>query len=272
LAAAGPSQGAVVIDDFLVNDGVTGLFPTVEALTYGTAPVEANGFHNASGHVIGGERDVRTRVTNTQTFVGDGGAGIVRAQAGISNGFVTLGIGVDFGAAGDFLLQYDGFDAAIGLGGGLNYDAAAAGDGISVSAIYNLFVHGNTYGTTDIFVRLTDMSGQSASLTRTLGAGLVGFQTLNYGFAAFEAANSQFDLRHIRAIELGGDVRNDIPFTGFLNLTGFGIMGAAYTPGNQIGGDPGPGPGVPEPRAWALMIAGFGLAGASLRRRRLRAA
>jgi len=29
-----------------------------------------------------------------------------------------------------------------------------------------------------------------------------------------------------------------------------------------------PGPGVPEPTTWALMIAGFGLAGATLRRRR----
>ncbi|MGL4543778.1 MAG: PEPxxWA-CTERM sorting domain-containing protein, partial [Polymorphobacter sp.] len=29
-----------------------------------------------------------------------------------------------------------------------------------------------------------------------------------------------------------------------------------------------PGPGVPEPASWALMIAGFGLVGASLRRRR----
>ncbi len=30
----------------------------------------------------------------------------------------------------------------------------------------------------------------------------------------------------------------------------------------------GPGPGVPEPATWAMLIAGFGLAGASLRRRR----
>ncbi|HLZ75607.1 PEPxxWA-CTERM sorting domain-containing protein [Phenylobacterium sp.] len=32
--------------------------------------------------------------------------------------------------------------------------------------------------------------------------------------------------------------------------------------------NPGGGPGVPEPAGWALMIAGFGLAGAALRRRR----
>jgi hypothetical protein len=30
----------------------------------------------------------------------------------------------------------------------------------------------------------------------------------------------------------------------------------------------GAGPGVPEPASWALMIGGFGLAGAALRRRR----
>jgi hypothetical protein len=40
-------------------------------------------------------------------------------------------------------------------------------------------------------------------------------------------------------------------------------------PGCSIGGPP---PGAPEPAAWALMIAGFGLTGAALRRRRAGAA
>jgi hypothetical protein len=40
-----------------------------------------------------------------------------------------------------------------------------------------------------------------------------------------------------------------------------------------VNGDPGPtSGGVPEPAAWALMIAGFGMAGAALRRRRTAAA
>jgi len=46
---------------------------------------------------------------------------------------------------------------------------------------------------------------------------------------------------------------------------GRGVLGTA------IAGGPDPGPaGVPEPAVWALMIAGFGLAGGQLRRRRAR--
>jgi len=36
---------------------------------------------------------------------------------------------------------------------------------------------------------------------------------------------------------------------------------------NNPGAAPPPSGGVPEPASWALMIAGFGLAGAALRRR-----
>ncbi len=61
---------------------------------------------------------------------------------------------------------------------------------------------------------------------------------------------------------------------GTYNLT-FGVVnwsdtafdsGLAYD-GAIIGDTPIPNPGVPEPAAWALLIAGFGLVGAALRRR-----
>lgn len=42
-----------------------------------------------------------------------------------------------------------------------------------------------------------------------------------------------------------------------------GSLTFTYTPGTPTGGDV-----VPEPAAWAMMIAGFGLVGANLRRRR----
>ena len=38
--------------------------------------------------------------------------------------------------------------------------------------------------------------------------------------------------------------------------------------GAVIGDTPIPNPGVPEPATWAMLIAGFGLVGATMRRRR----
>jgi hypothetical protein len=54
--------------------------------------------------------------------------------------------------------------------------------------------------------------------------------------------------------------------TGFGRSPYFLLDGVSVTA--QAAPDPGPGAAVPEPATWALMIAGFGLAGASLRRRR----
>ena len=66
-----------------------------------------------------------------------------------------------------------------------------------------------------------------------------------------------------------------IDTAGTYNLT-FGVVnwsdssyqtGLAYD-GAVIGDTPIPNPGVPEPATWAMLIAGFGLVGATMRRRR----
>jgi hypothetical protein len=56
--------------------------------------------------------------------------------------------------------------------------------------------------------------------------------------------------------------------------TGFGLTSITFTQNNPADGMilAGVTTGVPEPAAWALMISGFGLAGAALRRRRRLAA
>ncbi|MBL8772353.1 MAG: PEPxxWA-CTERM sorting domain-containing protein [Phenylobacterium sp.] len=51
-----------------------------------------------------------------------------------------------------------------------------------------------------------------------------------------------------------------------INNGAYSLFGGGGTASAQAA--PPPGPGVPEPGAWALMIAGFGAAGAMLRRRR----
>ena len=51
--------------------------------------------------------------------------------------------------------------------------------------------------------------------------------------------------------------------------TYFTYGGAAFSPGASPPPPPPPGGAVPEPATWAMMIAGFGLAGAALRRRKI---
>lgn len=65
-----------------------------------------------------------------------------------------------------------------------------------------------------------------------------------------------------------GELHGVMRFTGSFNSISFTDRDEAWH-GIQIGiGGIAPIGGVPEPSAWAMMIAGFGLVGASLRRRR----
>lgn len=60
---------------------------------------------------------------------------------------------------------------------------------------------------------------------------------------------------------------------GHTSAVGFGTMpqGLSYTSGSGVflAGDP-TGGGVPEPASWAMLMAGFGLVGATMRKRRMR--
>jgi len=76
----------------------------------------------------------------------------------------------------------------------------------------------------------------------------------NAGFCPFSAKGVTFD-----------GIGKSISFAGVANQIVFDDI----TFGSAIPGpDTGPGNGVPEPATWAMMIAGFGMAGAALRRRR----
>lgn len=109
--------------------------------------------------------------------------------------------------------------------------SAAAGDSI----VYRV----NTIGGGDPLIRLLDSVGNVLAQDDDSGGGfnsLINFnitQTGNYFAALRGFGNSQYNYE----------------------LTITGLTGS---------------PGVPEPAAWAFMIAGFGLAGAAMRRRSVR--
>jgi len=78
-------------------------------------------------------------------------------------------------------------------------------------------------------------------------------------------------LSHYSGSLMLGAGSHELSFAFWRGATGFG-RGPYFLLDGVEGrslATPGPtGPGVPEPTTWALMIAGFGLAGAALRRRR----
>jgi PEP-CTERM motif len=58
------------------------------------------------------------------------------------------------------------------------------------------------------------------------------------------------------------------PLTGDFLFTTFGSGNALFVIKGFVAPPPPPAPGVPEPATWAMMLAGFGMVGASLRQRR----
>jgi hypothetical protein len=256
-AAAGPASASLVIDDF--SNG--GTFPAVIANQL-SSPTTA--FFLTAG-ALGGERDVMTRLDQAVAYPGDNAYGQIYATGGAYFGN-TLSVKLDYGAQGTFRVQYDGIDGDMALGPGLNLDAAAAGDHISLWGERNAFLGSNSLpSASNLTVTLVDAAGRSAALTRTLS---FDFQTLDYGFADFAALKPSLNFHNIRSIELSGTLLQASPLTGDLEIGRFGIEGDRYvfTPA------PDPISSAPEPMAWALMIAGFGMAGAALRTRRRLAA
>jgi hypothetical protein len=87
----------------------------------------------------------------------------------------------------------------------------------------------------------------------------IGLEVGNSIFGPGASARSEFG--HTFALPTGMDVFN-MPGGVTVNAGDYLVNNRFFDP------EAAPGGGVPEPASWALMIAGFGLAGAALRRRR----
>lgn len=117
------------------------------------------------------------------------------------------------------------------------------------------------FGLTDVFLNSNQSYEISLSLTcfSEISA-LSGLAEPTTYSAGCEAGNSAYwlGLNNFR-----DENRNRIAPVEFLSSDGVNL--ALASPLAPPGGGPGP---IPEPTTWALMISGFGLAGAALRRRR----
>ncbi|MEO8812940.1 MAG: PEPxxWA-CTERM sorting domain-containing protein [Caulobacteraceae bacterium] len=118
----------------------------------------------------------------------------------------------------------------------------------------------NGAGTFDINITATQIVFDFTAVGASFPAAFDGVRftdlTTPFTSASFNPAN---DTPGVNAADLwiaGGDI--------YLNLNN-----ATFGPGDVLTIDvPGGGGGVPEPATWALMLTGFGLAGAAVRRRR----
>lgn len=114
-----------------------------------------------------------------------------------------------------------------------------------------------------------DGSGRSSLLQSAMTYFVPNGAALNYRMQLQAGASTSFGFDFTNNVPLANGATADASNTGFLNfkvITPGGYFtsqsGADYiTLQDAVGG-------VPEPASWALMIAGFGVAGAAQRRRR----
>ena len=181
---------------------------------------------------------------------GTDGAGNSGTNYGINFSRTSLGIiDEDAGGSGNFANEPSASTVLFFLSGGAATMNVAAG----FSTGFSFYYAGNATNTGS--VRVYDGLNGSGNILATLvlqpNGGNCSGDPNGTPFCNFTAFGVTFD-GVAKSVDFGG-VANQIAFD---NIT----LGSS-TPGN-----PGV-PGVPEPTTWAMLIAGFGLVGAAMRRR-----
>ena len=182
--------------------------------------------------------------------------------------------------------------------GTLLQSEAVALTALTFKGIYRIAVYRNTLGTLDFWYQFartgagSKKSGNNQAVVQISGSDFTGFTTSVFeslvdpdGAGIFTAAsNPGADTTTETRTSLASDGGAQIHIAfGTNNLTGTDVSGTyifrtnarTYDEGTigalagdavgALGFEPAP---VPEPASWAMMVGGFGLAGAALRRRR----
>lgn len=156
--------------------------------------------------------------------------------------------------SGGFWSSSQSWSLAFGLAGLAWYD----GGQISTSAINGVYQTGSTFGYRTYSANI--ILGQSV----VTGIDLTSYISANAGGFGGSFVEVATDLSHtltwrgISSLTVGGNAVTD--FTAFSPTSGFDFRRGIVDP---------PTGGVPEPASWAMLIVGFGLTGASMRRRRV---
>ncbi len=138
-----------------------------------------------------------------------------------------------------------------------------------VPLVYNLFNDTNPAAGLDLamtYLYKSDDAGFAGTVTGSTSGSWATPDAVS--FIAVKAAN-YFVLYQLATAATSGNWSTlDIPFNrnphGLSHIAFFSAPG-----GTDIGDGGGPGSAVPEPASWALMIAGFGMVGTALRRRKV---
>lgn len=199
----------------------------------------------------------------------------------VANGTTTTGVSFDFAGLGaqlrdtsSSLSQYANTAQTVNNYGALNLTGSAADLNVfSITAAQLGSSHGISISVNPGSQVLVNVSGSVANW-QNMGINLNGLSTANVLFNFYEAtsltmsgigingsilapqANVQFNNGQLNGILIAANFKG----SGELHSTGY--TGGLLTPQTSIT------PGVPEPATWAMMLLGFAVVGAAMRKRR----
>lgn len=286
LASSGGAGAKTVTYNVLVFNDFTGQYSDVEGALAAGGKIALDGY--AVGAKLTSAADSANTLvagksisfSNGQLYHGNAVAPVITGNANVQNGTKVIGTAINFAKLPSLYTAYAGANAALASTGTVTNQYGTLTLTGALAGLNVFSVAGSTFGSINSFnlsiptngYALINVNGGSASL-------------LNMGFntGSTLASNILFNFAGATSLTLGG-----IGFTGSIlapkadvvfnngHLDGQ-LIARSFTGNGQINnyafntsafsGAPSPTGGVPEPATWALMLCGFAVTGAMLRRK-----